>query len=762
MRYKLLSGKADIALSLSAKGSESSVADESKLCVLKGSDSFRSGDWIEKKFTVGEHASSLSGKELAMVALHFSNASDLDMRIGEFSIIRPGATSSCPDTPLVESAALLSSRHGEADGKIIFNMPNDKPLGEVCYNSDVKTSLFKLYACQDGESPVMMGMTSSWAGMLFGIPVKPLGGGKIKFGVSALSLDMSAESDIAWSEWYDLDGAYQISDDIHINKTVFKPGEDIEISYSDERHPVSTWILMDDADNVVAKSENSTSLTIEDGLPEIGNYTLRIDGLIHNEDGTTEPDSRIWPAIVQVSAVDKGAVPQIKTFTANSSSDMVNLPAGGDVELEFTADTGVANVSRGVKVGKTGLGIRYSETGAKTNSSFSVSFWFKPDDYKDKSLHLFSIRDKEDKWANNNWGWFWHILNEDGSTSEFTLRMGSNGNVSFEFEDTYITPGVWHHLAYVFDFDATRQVRPTFYLDGKKVEVRGWTRGDRYYDNATGEVPYFGSTYSWRPNNIIAVGGYTHKIGSVRGNVDNLAFFSSALNEEDVKTAMGDFDGAGPESLTGYIDFETDPDSEGLFLSKGNDSKQFRGGCIDYVDGEVEGTGTAIWKRPEYCVGSPFLSGNAHAISATVEIEAPGAIVSEINGDATSGKAKVSFPAEGSADRYVKVKVSNDYGSDSSVIPVKIGESGVISIESDEIMMPAPNPFTDRLSLTAPGDGIYRVVLSSLSGVVVTSNDFNCREGEVMTIYPEVPHGFYILSLISDNKIISTAKVLRR
>ncbi len=760
VRYKVLAGNADIALALSAKGSEQTVADEAGLSVLKSSDALVPGNWIEKKFIVGQDAPALSNKELAMVALHFRNASGLDMRLGEFSIVRPGATSARPAQPQIESGALLSSRHGAADGKIIFNMPNDKPVGEVCYNTDVNTSLFKLYACQEGEEPVLMGMTSSWAGMLFNIPVNPKGSNKIIFGVSALSLDMTAESEIAWGEWYDLDAAYQITDDVNVNKTVFKPGEAIEIAYNDARHPASTWILSDDEGNEVARSENSLSLSIPDGIEKLGNYTLRIDGLVHNEDGTTASDKRTWPAIVQVSHSDKGAVPQISSFTVNGSSDAVELTSAGDVDVEYTTLPGNAKLSRGLKVGKYGVGLRYRDTETTGNKSFSVSFWFKPDDYKGKSLQLFSVRDKQDKWSNNNWGWFWHILNEDGTTSEFAIRMNNN-SVKFDLENCYITPGVWHHFAYVFDVNSDKQVRPSFYLDGKKVDFKSFTRNDQTY-KIDDEVPYFGTLYDWRENNVVAIGGYTHKIGSVRGNVDNFAFFNNALSDEEVKATMGDFDSNVPASLVGYFDFEQNANSDLSFFSSGNDKIQFRGGNIDYVDDEIEGSGTLKWVEPQYCAGSPFLGGNAHDLNTNVEIEAPGALVGATEGNAEAGKTKVTFAESGSADRFVKLKVSNEYGSDVRVIPVKIGEGKVETVNEESSVDVYPNPFTDRLVIEAPEAGNFRVVLAGLDGALLTANDFKAQSGDKMIIYPEVNKGFYLLMLYKDGKLVSSNKVIRK
>lgn len=758
IRYKVLSGSGDISLAISAKGSEKKVVDETKMVLLNASDNVVPGKWVAKQFMVGRDIPEMDGKDLAMIALHFRNAKDLDIRLGELSLTRGGKTGKLPATPEIESSKVLASRHGAADAKIIFNMPNDKPVGEVCYNLDVKTSLFKLYAQQEGQEPVLMGMTSSWAGMLFSIPMNPEGSSKLRLGVSALSLDMTKESDIAWDGWQDADEVYQISDEVEANKTVFKPGEAIEIAYKDARHPASTWILVDQQGNEVARSENALSLTLPDGLDEIGSYTLSIDGLIHKTDGTTAPDTRSWPAIVQVSATDKGAVPQITKFTANSQEEALDLPGVGTVDLEYASLTGNAEISRGLKLGKAGVGIHIKDTQLEGGKSFSVSFWLKPDDFKSNSGQLLSVRDKSDAWANNNWGWFWHTVKEDGSTDAFTLRM-TDATVAFDLGDTYITPGVWHHLAYSFDINENDQVRPTFYLDGKKVEFKSYTRGDKTYE-LTGETPYFATPYKWRTKNVVAIGGYTHKLGSVRGNVDNLAFFDKGIGEEEVKASMGNFDGELPESLVGYFDFEDDCNADLTFTSKGR--VQFASGSLDYNDDVVEGSGTGKWVGPYFCAGSPFVNGKAHNLEAKVEIIAPEGVVSDIEGNAESGKAKVTYLPGYYDNPSITLKVSNDYGSDIRTIPLSIGLEGIDVVESANALTTYPNPFTDRLNVTAPEAGEYRVMLMDLRGAVLTANDFKCAAGDVMTIFPEVRQGFYILTLLRDGKTVGTAKVIRK
>ena len=70
----------------------------------------------------------LNGKEIAMVALHFENAENLDLYLGEFSITRTAMPT--PAAPEIKVAKVLASHYKGVDGKVIFNMANDKPAGD--------------------------------------------------------------------------------------------------------------------------------------------------------------------------------------------------------------------------------------------------------------------------------------------------------------------------------------------------------------------------------------------------------------------------------------------------------------------------------------------------------------------------------------------------------------------------------------------------------------------------------------------------------
>ena len=228
LRYKVKSGKANVHLTLTAEGAEAAAINESDFKVLEATQDADEDVWVEKKFTLSE---AFNGKKLALVALHLENADNLDFYLGEFSLSRPSAAVATPSAPEIKSSKLLAFSRNGVDAKLIFNMKNDKAAGEPCYNSDVKTSMFKIYAQQEGKQPILMGVTTSWAAMFYNIPLELTETkAKVRLGVSALSLDHKTESAISWTDFLEASN-YAYNDDVQINKKTIKPNEAFEIGY---------------------------------------------------------------------------------------------------------------------------------------------------------------------------------------------------------------------------------------------------------------------------------------------------------------------------------------------------------------------------------------------------------------------------------------------------------------------------------------------------------------------------------------------------
>ncbi|MDO4211046.1 MAG: LamG-like jellyroll fold domain-containing protein [Bacteroidales bacterium] len=271
-RYKLNKGQGNVNLVLTAKGAETKPINETDFNVMTPALLADEDVWETRSFTVGDE---LDGKDLALIALHFENARGLELVLGEFSIVR--GTSATPATPVLAKAETLSFNRNGLDAKLIWNMPNDKAAGEPCYNLDVNTSFFKVYAQQEGAEPVLMGVSTSWADLIYNVPVNVNADVmKVRYGVSAVSLDHKSESPIAWSE-YQVVSDYAYSEDVTIDKTVIKPGEDFTIGYVDPKHNAATWKITDGSDNVLYTAKNVHEFTVSEGLPEIGSYNLIVE-----------------------------------------------------------------------------------------------------------------------------------------------------------------------------------------------------------------------------------------------------------------------------------------------------------------------------------------------------------------------------------------------------------------------------------------------------------------------------------------------------
>ena len=272
-KYKHLSGAGDVKLVLTAKGSETSPINENAFTLLTRDQAIDDEHWTTKTFTVG---SELAGKDLALIALHFENTNNINMYLGECSIVR--GTARTPEKPNFVSAKLLAFNKSGVDGKLIFDMPNTKNPGEPCYNSDVHVSVFKLWAQQKGEAkPTLMGITTSWAGMFYSIPLNLANtNNEVRLGVSAVSLDMKSESEIEWSSYMETP-AYAFNDAVHCSKTIIKPNEEFKVGFVDPRHTAANWTLKNSDGQTVASSNGTTEFTVNN-LSAVGNYDLEVTG----------------------------------------------------------------------------------------------------------------------------------------------------------------------------------------------------------------------------------------------------------------------------------------------------------------------------------------------------------------------------------------------------------------------------------------------------------------------------------------------------
>lgn len=758
VRYKVMGGTTDLTLALSAEGDENEVLSESNLQVIEQS-SVKVDEWVEKQFIVRGPLNVLNNKTLAMVALHFTNASNLDLYVGEFSIVRGAAQQ--PEMPVIAKTEVLAANYKGVDGKIIFNMPHDKG-NDVCYNLDVKTSLFKLYAQQEGKEPILMCATTSWAGLYFSVPVDfEVATPRIRFGVSAVSLDMKAESDIAWGEYKET-GVYEMNDNISINKTIIKPNEDFEIIYVDPKHEPATWELFDEGGSSVKKIENAITFSMPEGLAAIGNYTLVLTGKIATSDSTREDKVRTFGSYVQVTTETVGALPKVLTLTANDETENIDATIGTPIALKYTGRSADGLSSQGIDLQELGFGFKAGDAGMEADKSFTLAFWIKVNQYNG-GTNLLNIRDKTEGWPKTDWGWLWNHLTGDGTFANLTFRGADPGNneLRYFYDNTKIEAGPWTHMAYVFDFEGST-MKFHLYVNGVKQEVTGWNRSTDT-EVFTTEPPYQGGLYPMKPGNIVAIGGSQFDNGGVDGTLDNFQYWSRALTAEEVKSTMGDINVSQvPEGLAGYWNFEEKAGEDGTFANQGS-KESVPSGRHDYIAAGGEGQGSFRWEPATYAPGCPFVPGTAYQVVTTPKWSVYKGDISDVTGTDLSGAANVSFADEGIYTATLTLE--NGWGKDSktfSYITVTDKGSAVESIDMETELSAYPNPFIDHVNVRFAKEGDYMVRIYDMNGRLVGEKNQRVEAGEFMQLGVNGGSGSYIVQILRDNKLVRAVKLLKK
>lgn len=753
VRYKLKSGTAQFGLALTTVGAESVAVAPDKFRLTDDAQLADEDTWEERSFTVGAE---LDGKSLALVALHFEKAADADIYLGEFSILR--GTTATPAAPVVSTTKLLAYSAKGVDGKIIFDMPNDKPAGEPCYNLDVQTSLFKLYAQQKGCDPILMGVTTSWAGMYYSVPLDFNAASQdVRFGVSALSLDRKSESAIVWGDYQAATG-YIFNDDVQISKTTIKPGEAFTMSFVDPKHEDATWQLVDMKGKVVYEGQGHT-IEVADGLTDVGSYDLVLNGPAYDAAGKERPtQKRSFSSFVQITGTGIGALPEIYTLTANAQEADVTVELGDVVDMAYTGRYADGSGSQGVDLGEQRFGAQCSDLGVTGRKSFSVSCWMKINKLTGLT-QLIGVANKKDNWPKTDWGWLWSNIADDGSIECYTFRgtdATQNKELQYKYADTRIPVGNWVHLAYTFDWNSAGKFRSDFYVNGVRQKITGWARSGGSLQ--TGEPGYEADVYAITAGQVIAFGGDAHGRGGIDGVIDNMVVWDGVLTEEQVKASMGDINPAAlPSNVLAYWDLEKEADAEGAFLSVGAKAN-VKAGLHSYAAVGGEGQGEFRWLLPEYTSGCPFVSGTAYPVVTLPTWKASKGVVSDAVGNGEAGSAKVKYGKAG--DYSVTLTLSNSLGADSRTFRViHVGESdGIRAASGSDTQAYA----VEGAAIVEFGSaGSYAVRVYGADGRLVASQSRTVQGGERMQISLAAP-GAYIVKVQKDGVDVRNVKLLNR
>lgn len=751
VRYKLNEGATDLDLVLSAEGSESTGVAYN-LC--KSERVADVNEWVKQTFTVG---SDFDGKTLALVALNFKNAKNAEVLLGEFSIVRGNyATPAAPVIDAANTKMLYNSKAG-MDAKIIFNMPNNKAAGEPCYNLDVKTSHFRLYAQEEGKEPMLMGTTTSWAGLYYSIPTTKANA-KVRLGVSAVALDHKTESEIAWSG-YMAPATYVYNDDIQSSKTTIKPNEEFTLGYIDPEHPAAKWEIV--KDGKVVKSGDGNSWTTS--LADLGSYDLKVTGNEYGKDGTAKQTTRTFSSYIQITSVGTGALPEIYSLTANGSEEEVSLKVGENVKMAYTGRAADGSGSQGIDLKETRFGVPAADLGLVGKKSFSISFWLKINSLKEgKSATLFNVYNKQDGWPKTDWGWNWSQISPDGSFEGITFRgtdATSNKELQYKYGKTKFPVGNWVHVTMSFDYNTAGQLRADMFLDGVKQTVTEWKRlqgGNPVFGPATYEPTYQDDVYSITNGMYLCIGGPLHDRYGLDGIIDNVVVWDKAVTEAEAKVAMGDLNAKSlPAGVMAFWDFEKKA-TDNYFTSAG--TKAVNGGMQDMVAGGGEGQATLKFVEPTYIAGSPFVSGETYKVETKPSWTSKNATFADITGNGEAGSANVSFRTGGDYD--VTLTLSNALGkAEKTFSVIKVAyPTGVDAVETTE--MKAYTVGEDAVVEFAEA-GAYEVSVYTTAGEQVARKAAQLNAGNVVNVHL-AKAGIYVLNVKKDGKTVRTVKLIRK
>ncbi|MBO5720471.1 MAG: LamG domain-containing protein, partial [Bacteroidales bacterium] len=589
---------------------------------------------VEETIKVSKRGGLKLGDEtLAMIGLKFENtSSDFKVLFGEISLTRGTATP--PGTPTVKMSKTMATTYKGVDAKIVFDMTSNfsgsRQNYESIYNSDVKTSFYKIYTQQQGEEPVLVTATTSWAAYVVGAPYDVQKGGQFRIGVTAVSMDGKRQSDIAWGNWITVPSSTVI-EGFSVDKPIIKAGEEFTVAFDDPTHPAATWVIKASENDAVKGTFNANSFTTS--LSEEGIYDLYL-----TMNGTTE----IYRGKIQISPKEVGALPEIKTFAMQGDEIKGNVG-----EFTYTGrEDADGYVSRGLALGEKAFGIPAGQLGFNNNTEFTITFWMYINQFnhEDNGTQFLNVRSPVDQWPESDWGYIWsNFTTEEKLYFCYRLANQSAGdNEEMECDpELEFKPETWYHVAMVCGYTDNRTL--TLYINGKLIGSAKSTR----------------AVASWKSSNVIMIGGKAANRAGMDGTIDEVRLYKKALSASEVKGAMQHTKDVSDANFIGYWDFETDSQSDNSLLSIGA-NKALKSYLYDPT---VKENSNYTIKETTFAAGAPFVSGTNYKIETLPTWKFKGGSIQSATGDKASGEASVSYYKEGIFP--ATLTLTNGWGTDS-------------------------------------------------------------------------------------------------
>ena len=775
IRYKILKGNGDINFVYSKVGSETEEVTPTRTSIHKIGKDFFYDEWNVVEFKVAPRgATALSSGDWAVLGLKFANAQDLEVLIGEMSIKR--GTSNTPQMPEIRSGKILSDVVSGFDAKLFWTMPNSAAAGDPVYNIDVNTSYFELWAQVQGEEPQFMGTTTSWAGLMFKIK-NPKHSNRVRLGVQAVSLDHKSKSGISWTSDYLTAPAHEVSEEVAIDKTCIKPGEEFRIWFVDELHENATLSLYNTKGEKVA-SNNGASRELVATLNEVGAYDL-----VANEGAATETR---YSCYAQVSDFSVGRLPEIETLTfngENAETADVTFGVGTEFKAGYTGRSADGSGSRAIANDYKVFGCPVKELKLGENKSFSVSYWVRPTFYPATGqLNMFGIEDRTGTWPENNWGFFWSEVNSDGSVSAFTKRGNSANTAEYQYDyasTTAIPVGAWTHVTIVFDYDSSNALLMKLYLNGVyQVPTRTGMGGDnKSEDNVIDGIPVRGPNRSTMRDGMWMhiYGGRGSAPGSPNASLDDVIIWDGAVDETDIAKAMVGLDAENlPSNVKAYWDFEDEPQDNitetrlvngkaatvvhnGRFMSKGQ-IKDAPFGVFDLLKSTLEGQSVQTNVSPLYDAGCPYVKGTGFKVETKPSWSTRQATISNANGNDTEGEATVVYGAPGT--KTLTLTLENSWGKDVKSYP-EIDFTAIDGVAADAADGIEAYTINKTLFVKFAEEGNYEMNVYNMSGMLVGRDARAINAGEVMHITIGQA-GVYVIQIQKDGKEVRSLKVVNK